>query len=215
MLPFSVRRRVIPFLALLVLSGCSALSALGDATETLDVYELRAPDTLPVASRTLPLQVTVELPTTSGALVTDRIMIKPDALQAQYLPGARWSEETPVMVQTLLLRSLEQTNGLSYVARRPLGAGGDIAILTEVTDFQAESPNEDAPVTVTLRMTSRLVRERDVSIRASRTFTATAQAASTDVGDVVAAFDRASDQLLQDFATWAVTSLGARLSAGG
>ena len=199
-------------LGLAALSGCSALSALSDATTPLDVYELRAPDNLPTARSSLPLQVTVELPTTSGALQTDRIMIRPDALQAQYLPDVRWSEETPVMLQTLMVRSLENTNALGYVARRPLGAGGDIAIMTELTDFQAEVTSEDGPVTIVLRMTSRLVRERDISIRASRSFTARAEAPTSDVADVAAAFEAASDALLRDFATWAATSLGARLS---
>jgi cholesterol transport system auxiliary component len=208
-------RRCAMILGCVVLSGCSALSALNSATTPLDVYELRAPSDLPTAANALPLQVTIELPTTSGALVTDRILIRPDRLQAQYLSDVRWSEETPEMVQTLLLRSLENTNALSYVARRPLGAGGDIAIMTEVTDFQAEAPNAEGPVTVVLRMTSRLVRESDVSIRATRTFSATAEAPTSEVADVVAAFDRASDALMRDFGTWAATSLGARLSAGG
>lgn len=208
-------RRTALLLALGLLSGCGALSALSDATTPLDVYELRAPTAVPTARTALPVQVTVELPTTGGALVTDRIMIRPDRLQAQYLPEVRWSEETPEMVQTLMVRALENTNALSYVARRPLGPGGDIAIMTEVTDFQAEAPDPDGPVTVVLRMTSRLVRESDISIRATRTFSATAQAPTSETADVVAAFDRASNELFTDFAIWAASSLGARLAAGG
>lgn len=214
--PTAVLRSALLILTLGLLPGCSALSALGSATETLDVYELRAPTDLPTAAgNPLALSVTVELPTTSGALETDRIMIRPNALQAQYLPDVRWSEATPVMVQTLMLRSLESTNALTYVARRPLGAGSDIAVLTEVTDFQAEAPADGGPVTVVLRMTTRLVRESDVSIRAARTFRASAQAPSTGTMDVVAAFDAASAQLLRDFAVWTATTLGRRLTPSG
>ena len=71
-MPLPTRRSlaVLLGLALTGLPGCGALSALGDATTPLDVYELRAPSGLPTATRTRPLQVTVEVPTTGGALQT-------------------------------------------------------------------------------------------------------------------------------------------------
>lgn len=201
--------------AALALPGCSALSALSDASVPLDVFDLRAPADPAQATRALPLSVTVELPTTGGALQTDRILIRPDPLQAQYLPNVRWSETVPVLVQTLMVRALEDTGAFRYVARTPLGGTSDIAILTEITDFQAESTgditDEARPVTIRLRMTSRLVRERDAQITASRSFTATAQSATDDAASVVAAFDRASQELLNAFAAWAASSLGARL----
>ncbi len=199
-------------LALLTLNGCSALSALTDATTPLNVYELRAPGDIPVArGAALPVSVTIETPTTGGALQTDRIMIRPDPYQAQYLPEVRWSEELPVMVQTLMLRSLEATQALRYVSRRPLGAGGDYAIVTEVTDFQAEIAEPDQPVTVRLRMTVSLVRESDVQIVAARSFAASAQSPTSDITDLIGAFDAASDTMLRDFVSWAVGALGRRL----
>ena len=73
----------------LALSGCSALSALSDATTVLDVYELQAPDAVPQGGARS-LDVIVELPTTTGALDTDRVMVKPSQLQAQYLDDARY-----------------------------------------------------------------------------------------------------------------------------
>ncbi|MHA6325128.1 ABC-type transport auxiliary lipoprotein family protein [Roseivivax sp. CAU 1753] len=199
--------RLLPVLALLVLPGCSALSALSDATSVLDVYELRAPDDIAKAPRQRNYNVTVEEPTTTGALLTDRIMIRPSELQAQYLPDARWGEEVPVMVQSLLLRSLQATDGLAYVGREPLGLSGDIAIVTDIIDFQARDlPEADAAI-VTLRIAVQLVREKDISILASRTFTAEARSASRDNAAIIAAFDQASDALMRDFADWVVTGL--------
>ncbi|SNR49656.1 ABC-type transport auxiliary lipoprotein family protein [Puniceibacterium sediminis] len=199
-------------LALSGLSGCSALSALSDVSTPLDVYELRAPDDVPVArGNPLPLVVTIETPTTGGALQTDHIMIRPDPYQAQYLPDVRWSEDVPQLVQTLMLRTLESTQALRYVGRTPLGAGGDYAIMTEITDFQAEAAAVDAPVLIRLRIVASLVRERDVQIIASRTFGATAESPTTKTGDVVRAFDAASDEMLRDFAVWAAGAMGRRL----
>lgn len=199
--------RPLALLALILLPGCSALSALSSATEVLDVYELRAPDNIAEAPRRSRLNVTVEEPTTTGALLTDRIMIKPSDLQAQYLPGARWGEEVPVMMQSLMLRALQATDGLAYVGREPLGLSGDVAIVSDIIDFQArEVPGTETAI-VTLRVSVQLVREQDVAILASRTFVAEAQSAGLDNAQIVAAFDQASDALLVEFADWVVGGL--------
>lgn len=199
---------------LTVLGGCSAIGALSSASTPLSVFDLRAPSNVPVVQGgTLARDVTIELPTTSGVLDTDRIMIRPDALQAQYLPEVRWGDEVPVMLQTLMLRTLENTNGLRYVGRRPLAGSGDYAIVTELVDFQAEVGADGITTGVTIRMTSRLVRESDASIVSSRTFAAREPAVSNETSDVVEAFDRATDAVLLDFADWTMSALGRRLSA--
>ena len=204
-------RAIVALVAVPALTGCTALSAIGDATTPLEVYELRAPTDIPKAQgRTLPRDVIIELPTTSGALDTDRIMIRPNSLQAQYLPEVRWSEPAPVMVQTLMLRSIEVTEGVRYVARQPLAANGDFAIITELTDFQAELGEDEKTAIVRLRFISRVVREDDASIVSSRAFSSTAQSSSLDTQDLVEAFDTAAGNLFPDFATWVLSVIRAR-----
>jgi cholesterol transport system auxiliary component len=203
--------RPLALIALLpmVLASCGAVSALGDATQALDVYELSAPADLPVARRTLGRDVIIEVPTTGGALATDRIMIRPGPLQAQYLPDVRWSEEAPVMVQTLMLRALDATGAFQYVGRRPLGPGGDFAIVTELVDFQAELAADGETAEIVVRMVSRIVRERGVSIVASRTFATRERAASLDDADIAAAFDAATSRVISEFTLWTLGALGA------
>lgn len=196
----------IPALALVgTLAACSAISAVTDATTPLEVYELRAPAGIPASPRrALPRDVIVELPTTGGSLDTDRIMIRPNALQAQYLPGVRWSEPAPVMVQTLMLRAIEATGVVRYVARKPLGGSGDYALVTEIVDFQAETMDEAEGATVRIRFIVRAVRESDAAIIASRTFTASAEAPSTETHVLAETFNKASDAVFTDFAAWLV-----------
>ena len=191
-----------------ILAGCGTLTAIGDATTPLDVYEVNAPAEGPQArGRPTARDLIVELPTARGALDTDRIMIRPNPLQAQYLPRARWGESTPTMVQTLLVRSFEDANAFRYVGRRPLGGAGDFALVSDVTDFHAELSEANDSVTIRLRMTARLVREEDASILAGRTFTANARVESTDTLDIVTGFDAAAKQLLTDVTRWALSSL--------
>ncbi|WP_323767698.1 ABC-type transport auxiliary lipoprotein family protein [Marinovum sp.] len=194
-----------------ILSGCAVISAFDEAATPLDVFELRAPPGIKATSQqVLARDVIVELPRTSGALATDRIMIRPNTLQAQYLPDVRWSEPTPVMVQTLMLRTLEATGAVRYVGREPLGVSGDYAVLTEVVDFQAELAEDTDSATVRLSLIVKVVREADARIIANRTFAANAVAASTETLIVIQAFDVASVQLFSEFADWLPSALAGR-----
>ncbi|ABV93784.1 conserved hypothetical protein [Dinoroseobacter shibae DFL 12 = DSM 16493] len=194
----------VALLTLSSLSGCAAVSALGSASEVLDVYELQAPRTLPegpVRAR----DVVIELPTTTGALQTDRIMIRPDPLQAQYLPGVRWGDATPVMVQTLMLRTLEASGRLGYVGRRPLGINGDYAVLTEIVDFQAEAVPEGPGAVVVLSLIGRVVRESDLRIMGTRRFAVQVPVASVSEAEVIAGFDQAAQQLFAEHGAWVLS----------
>lgn len=205
----SVRTLVV--IALLpLLPSCGALGALGGATTPPEVFILEVPADLPRREAApLRIDVIVEEPTTSGALATERIMIQPAARQAQYLPGAAWADPAPLLMQTLMLRALDATGGFEYVGRRPLGPGGDFAIVTELVDFQAVLNPDGEAATVEVRMTSRIVRERGVSIVASRTFAASQPAPSLSDADLVAAFDAATGRVISDFTVWTASRLGA------
>lgn len=193
------------------LSGCGAISALGDATTPLDAYELRAPDDVPAAAgRALQRDLIIEIPNASGALDTDRIMIRPNPLQAQYLPGARWSDNTPVMLQTLMLRSIENANALRYVGRRPLASSGDFALVSELTDFQAELDTETDSATIRLRLVARIVREADAGIVATRVFTSSAVAGDLETLALVETFNTAAAPLMRDLTGWVMATLGVR-----
>lgn len=199
--------------ALTLLGACSAISALGTATAPLDAYEVRSTGDLPRAgSRPVSRDLIVEEPTASGALNTDRILIRPGPLEAQYLPGARWTDTVPVMVQTLLVRGLQESGGVRFVGRRPIGLGGDFALLTEITDFQATVAPDGTSVTTRIRIVANMVRESDAQVVASRVFQVDATAPSTETIDVVQALDQSMARLMPDFVSWAMAAVGARVS---
>lgn len=203
-------RLILGFAALLALGGCGAVSALNKAAIPLDAYELRAPSDLPQASRSLNRALSIEPPTTSGALDTDRILIKPNPVQSLYLPDGRWASELPAMWQTMALRAFEDTGALSYVGRKPLGASGDFALISEITDFQAELVGEES-ATIRLRLTARMVRESDARVMARRVFSAAVPVDGTETLDLVNGFNAASDTVLADMVRWGLGVMGLRL----
>lgn len=205
--PPATRRTLLVAAALaLALPGCGALGALG--SRPMDAFELRAPQSVPQARRATARDLVIEEPDAGAALDTDRIMIRPNPLQAQYLPAARWTGSAPVTLQTVLVRAFEDANAFRYVGRRPLGASGDVALVSELTDFQAEVGDDGRAVAVRVRLVARLVREADIAVLASRTFQTTVPVASTDPLVVVQGFNTATDTILPEVVGWALARLG-------
>ncbi|TGD63671.1 hypothetical protein EYC08_13045 [Tabrizicola sp. WMC-M-20] len=204
-----------PILTLLAatafLSGCAAISALSGAATPLESYDLQAPADGPVARSSLARQLVVEVPSAPGGLMTERIMIRPRPLQAQYLTDGQWSAEAPLMIQTLMVRTLEDSNGFRYVGRRPLGSFGDYVLISELTDLQAEAAQEGDGATVRVRLTARLVRESDASVLSARTFNVSFPVASTETIDLVEGFNSATQIMLKDLSAWVLASLGVRV----
>ena len=173
--------------ALAGLSGCAAVSALSSASQPLAAYTL-SPVSFTAAGRGS-RHVVVETPSASGAIATDRILVKPSPLQAAYLPGARWIDAAPVMIQTLMVQSLQSSGAFRLVNR---GAGG---LLPDYT--------------VRVALTLTLVRELDGRAVASRNVEGRAGAASDTPLVIAGAFDAATTAALRDAVGWIAGSLGA------
>jgi len=199
-------------LAATAFSGCTALGVLDRAAVPLDVYELRAPDAAPVARGQQGIHFIVEVPSAGGAIDTDRILIRPAPSQVTYLPEGRWSEAAPVMLQTAMMETFLRANAFRFVGRRPLGAAGDVALVSNLTDFGAEVvPGTDGAV-VEMTLIARLVREDDAEVVASRTFTRAVTVPGTSTPAIIAGFEAVSDAVLSDLAGWV---LGVRGIAAG
>ena len=205
-------RRTLPVLAVLVLSGCAAITSISDATTPLQAYDLRAPADAPTVRGRLQRDLVIEPPTAGGALDTDRILIRPDPFRAAYLPKVRWTDTAPVMLQNLMLRSFEDAGALRYVGRRPLAGSSDYLLVSDLTDFQAELGPDGDTVTTRVRLTARLVQNSDAKILGSRTIQTTALAASTEPAAVVAGFNEATSAALQNLTVWALRRMGLAVS---
>ncbi|RSK32981.1 hypothetical protein EJA01_11745 [Rhodovulum iodosum] len=201
-------RLLILCLALSVsLSGCAAVGALSRTNVPQNVYEIRAPATLPVArGRAQAIDFVVEVPAASGALDTESIMVRPSPTQIQYLPDARWSENAPVMLQTAMVDGFERTGAFRFVGRRPLSTSGDVALVTRLTDFHAAlvPGTESAVVRVTL--IARLVREDAASVVATRRFSAEVAVADLGNESILAGYDTAAGGVLSDLTEWVLAT---------
>lgn len=192
--------------AVTLLPGCAALGALTGGGASRDAYELRGNLPPDRAAARSPLHVIVEPPMVSGALDTQRILIRPNRFQAQYLPDGEWTDTPAKMLQTALVREIDGTGAFAYVGREPLGAGGDYALVTEITDFQPELTQGGA-VENHLRVSAKMVREADVTVIAQRVFEVRVPASSTATAALVPALDAGMNRITGEMTGWALSVL--------
>ncbi len=190
----------------LTLPGCAALRAL-EGEPDRDVFELRPPSDVPRScGRGRLAELVIEPPKARGTLDTDRIMVRPNELQTQYLPDARWGDTVPVTLQTLLVRGFGVYDAFTHVGRAPLGTAGDYSLISEINDFNAEVAGKGAIIKLTVD--AQMVREMDARVVARGHFAATAQAPTTRTADLVPAFDAAGQQLVAQMTDWGLRAVG-------
>lgn len=199
-------RPILSLFLVTMLPGCAALSALQGEPDR-DVFELRPPAaTATQCGRGRSTELVIEEPKTRGTLDSERIMIRPSALQTQYLPDAVWGDTVPVTVQRLLVQALGRYDSFSHVGRAPLGLAGDFAMISEITDFNAEVSGAGAVVKMTID--AQMVREMDASVASRASFAVAVPAASTKTADLIPAFDQAGQQLTGQMTEWALRAVG-------
>ncbi len=193
---------VLSVLALSLLVGCSAVTGIG--SRPLDTYELR-----PLPTRTAVVRgsrhLVVEVPTASGALDTDRIAVKPNALEVAYLPGASWVDTAPEHLQLLMARSLGGTGAFALVSTGDARADADWYLETDLQAFEVDIDAEGA-ARATVRIRATIVSSTDRIIRGTRVFEQSVPVAGTEIVDVVPGFERAATSVLRALADWAVAT---------
>jgi len=194
-------RRVLALATCALLGACAAALNLA-APDPPRLYSLTPKSTFADDLPEVDARITVEVPTATAGLNTARIALQPTSTTLEYYARARWVDVVPVMVQNLLLESLENAR-LDVLGREVVGVRADYALLVHIREFQAEySQIEDEPPTVRVRLQARLIRlPRRTSVAAtSKAFTI--RAADGSLPAIVTAFDDGLGKALRRLVEW-------------
>lgn len=195
-------RRIAGLLACLAVGACAAAFEFA-APEPPRIYSLTPKSTFDDDLPDVRTRLTVEVPTATAGLNTARIALRPTPTTLDYYARATWIEVVPVMVQNLLIESLDNTGTLDVLGREVVGVRAEYALLTHIREFQAEYGGEGRPE-VRVRLQARLVRlPRRTSIRATSE-EAVVEVADSSLESIVAAFDEAFGKVVKRIAAWTV-----------
>jgi cholesterol transport system auxiliary component len=198
--------RVLTLAGCMVVGSCAALQLA--TAEPPRLYDLTPKSTFAEGLPTVPSRLSVEVPTATAGLNSARIALRPTPTTLEYYAGASWIEVVPIMIQNLLLESLDNTGKVDVLGREVVGVRADLALLTHVREFQAEYDTAGAPL-VRVRLQARLIRlPRRTSVAAtSEEFVV--RASSTSLPAIVNAFDEAFGKSLKRIVEWSVTEAAA------
>ncbi|GAA6160066.1 hypothetical protein NBRC116589_22400 [Ruegeria sp. HU-ET01832] len=198
------------FLALLVvaaIAGCTGLGTLTQASKPNDLYLLTPKSTFSTSLPRIQRQIVVEEPTATAAVNTDQIAVQPTPLQVQYLPRARWVDRAPLIVQSLLVESYENSGKVAAVGRSIVGLRADYVIVPDLREFQGivvEQPDGSSIVRVEVRMNIKIIDEFEDKIIASDSFQEYVISESDQTPDLVNAFDVALGKTMRDAVEWSI-----------
>lgn len=203
-------RTALAVLALSLLGGCTGLATLGAATKPVNLYEVSPKSTYPADLPKITAQLVVEEPTAASSVNTDRIAVKPNAYQVEYFPDARWVDRAPLMVQTRLVESFENTDKVESVGLEAIGLSPDFTLMSELREFQAEEIDGDkGPLRVEVRLNMKIVKEPEGLIIGSKSFGRVADVSSSKMLPIIAAFDKALGESMRDAVIWTVRRIAA------
>ncbi len=196
---------IVAVLCTLVLLGCANVIP-GRGTPP-KLFSLSPKSTYSAGLPTVNWQLVVELPFTAETLDTPRIALSRDRYTLDYYGNARWSERTPVMIQTLLVESFENTGKIVAVARQATDLRADYVLKTDLREFQAELSDGGLP-TARVRINAKLVKMPERTIIASFKAERAVEAEGPELLQVVHAFDTALGKVLKRVVEWALKAPG-------
>lgn len=191
----------------LATTGCATVSSLNSSARALDTYELNPLPAAATAGRSGARILFVAEPTAPASVASDRIVMKPNALQVTLIGDGRWVEPAPAHVRNLVARSLANTGRYALVTTANVGPLPDFTLMTDIDAFEAELQPQGsaAPARVVVSLTLSVVRDADGRLVASRRFSRTAEAPDTDALAIVSAFEAATGAVLREGVPWATT----------
>ena len=192
-----------------VLSGCAGLASLTEVATPTDLYVLSPKSTFSATLPKLNDQIVVDQPTATAAVDTDQIAVQPTPLQVQYLPGARWVDRAPLIVQALLIESYENTGKVPVVGSSTIGLRADYLIVTDIREFQAivpADPNVSA-LQIDVRLNIKIIDAFSDRIIGSRSFEEIVTSPTDTPQDVTAAFDEALGDTMRDAIEWSIRAI--------
>ncbi|WP_171233239.1 ABC-type transport auxiliary lipoprotein family protein [Ruegeria sp. HKCCA4812] len=205
----------IAILTFALVGGCAGLGTLKQAAKPNDLYLLTPKSTFSSALPRIQKQIVVEEPTATAAVNTDQIAIQPTPFQVQYLPRARWVDRAPLIVQTLLIESFENSGKVAAVGRSTVGLRADYVIAPDLREFQGivvADPENGDKIRIEVRMNIKVIDEYDDKIIASNSFQENVVAASDQTSDLIKAFDLALGRAMRDSVEWSIRRINSHVA---
>lgn len=201
---------MMPRLALLVallplLSACGGLIDLGPDGPPATIYTL---EPLPRAAAQEPgaPRIYVEEPQVSGALDSQRILVRRGGVSIETLADARWEARTSRLVQRQIATSLDNSAALEAIGEFNIDLPVDYRLRIDLRAFEAQVPEGGGPTDIEIAFVALLIDPTSSAVLASRHFSASGEVGGAGNAAIIARFNREMQALVGDLAAWIVAT---------
>jgi len=184
--------------AAVLLAGCQLIAA---AEEPVDLYTITPKNTFEADMPAVTWQLAVDVPAAAANVNTGRIALAHSATSSDYYSKTAWTDRAPVMVQTRIVDSFENSHKIVAVAREAIGLRANYILQTDLRNFEAMYFYGGTPI-VKVRIVAKLVRMPDRQIIGVGTFERCVRARADKVKKVVYAFDQALGSVMNRLVAW-------------
>jgi cholesterol transport system auxiliary component len=157
-------------------------------------------------------QLVLEVPVADAGLSTTRVALQRSPTQMEYYARTSWTDRAPLMIQTLMIESFENSDRIVSVGRESVGLRADYILKTELREFQAEYYRTPTP-SVRVAINAKLVQMPRRTIIGSQSFESVAETHEDTMTEIIAAFDQALGKVLKHLVEW--TLLTGETAAAG
>jgi cholesterol transport system auxiliary component len=200
---FGLSRRLLPGILVLGLAGCSGL--LGGASPAR-LYRVTPKSTYPSDLPHRSVQLLIDLPLSPAGLDTARIALTRSVVSIDYFADAEWTDRVPLLVQTALVQSFENSRAITAIDRESVGLRADFILKPEIRHYEAVYDSPSGPPEVWVAINARLVNPSDREVVAQTSVEQRRRASANDVPSIVMAFDDALGAVMKDIVVWTVTN---------
>jgi cholesterol transport system auxiliary component len=196
-------RRFVPSILILTLAGCSGLLGGGAPAH---LYRLTPKSTYPPNLPHRSVQLLVDEPLAPAGLDKSRIALSRSPVSIDYFADSEWTDRAPLLVQTAILQSFENSRAVTAIDRESVGLRADFILKTELRHFEAVYDWSEGPPEIWVAVNVRLVKPSSREVVAQTSFERRRRASANDVPSVVSAFDEALGGVMKDIVVWTVTN---------
>lgn len=192
-------RRIVIAALTLAPAACSSLLPAGGAPPKL--YTLTPATDFPPDGTHVSWQLLVDVPSSAVALDTDRIALSRSATTIDYFADAAWTDRAPLLVQSLLVQSFENSGHISAIARESLALRADYILRPELRHFEAEYAGGGTP-SAHVQIGAKLVKMPERTIVAQQRVDTHAPARENQTPAIVEAFNTALHEAMRKLVDW-------------
>jgi cholesterol transport system auxiliary component len=194
---------LVPSVFILALAGCSGLLG-GNAP--VQLYRLTPKTTYPPNLPHRSVQLLVDVPFAPAGLDTSRIALSRSPVSIDYFADSEWTDRAPLLVQTAILQSFENSRAITAIDRESVGLRADFILKAEMRHFEAVYDSANGPPEVWVVVNIRLVDPSSRDVVAQSSFEERRRASANNVPSIVSAFDEALGAVMKDIVVWTVTN---------